>query len=55
MRDERLREGAAVARLQHRRLDLDEAVGVEVAADRRDDAAAQEESAGVSSFISRSR
>ena len=43
VRDERLREGAAVARLQHRRLDLDEAVGVEVAPDRRDDAAAQEE------------
>ena len=41
--DERLREGAAVARLQHRRLDLDEAVGVEVAPDRRDDAAAGEE------------
>ena len=41
--DERLREGAAVARLQHRRLDLDEAVRVEVAPDRGDDAAAGEE------------
>ncbi len=41
--DERLGEGAAVARLQDRRLDLDEPVGVEVAPDRRDDAAAGEE------------
>ena len=40
--DERLREGAAVARLQHRRLDLDEAVRVEVPPDRGDDAAAGE-------------
>ena len=43
VRDERRREGAAVARLQDRCLDLDEAVGVEVPADRRDDAAAQKE------------
>ena len=43
MGDERVREGAAVARLQHRGLDLDEPVGIEVAPDRRDDAAAQQE------------
>ena len=36
-RHERVREGAAVARLQHRRLDLDEALAVEVAPDRGDD------------------
>ena len=35
MGDERLGEGAAVARLQDRRLDLDEAVLVEIAPDRR--------------------
>jgi hypothetical protein len=35
--------GAAVARLQHGRLDFDESVPVEVAADRRDDPRAQEE------------
>ena len=36
MRDERLREAAAVTRLQDRRLDLEEALAVEVGADRRD-------------------
>ena len=40
---ERLRERASVARLEHRRLDLDEAALVEVTADRSDDAAAQDE------------
>jgi hypothetical protein len=40
--DERLCERAAVLRLQDRRLDLDEAVGVEVRADRRDHARADE-------------
>ena len=34
---ERVREGAAVARLEHGRLDLDEALLVEVAPDRGDD------------------
>ena len=55
MRDERLGERAAVARLQDGRLDLDEAALVEVAADGRDDARAQDEVARVSSFTSRSR
>jgi hypothetical protein len=41
--DEGLGERTAVARLQHRRLDLDEAVRVEMAADRRDETAAGEE------------
>ena len=41
MRDERLGEGTAVARLQHRGLDLEEAALVEVAPDRRDHARAQ--------------
>ena len=36
--DERARQGAAVERLQHRRLDLDEAALVEEAADGGDDA-----------------
>ncbi len=40
---ERPRRGAAVERLQHRRLDLDEALLVEVAADRRDRLRAREE------------
>ena len=39
-RDERVGERAAVARLEDRRLDLDEAVAVEVAADRSDHARA---------------
>ena len=43
VRHERMREGAAVARLQHRGLDLDEPVGIQVAPDRGDDAAAHEE------------
>ena len=43
VRDERVRERSAVARLQHRRLHLDEALGVEVAPDRRHDLRAQEE------------
>ena len=43
VRDERVRERAAVPRLQDRRLDLDEAVLVQVAADRGDDPRAQEE------------
>ena len=43
VRHERARERAAVARLQHGRLDLDEALGVEVAADRGDHARADEE------------
>ena len=56
MRDEGMRERAAVARLQHRRLDLDEPFLVEVAADGRDDLRPQEEElARESSFISRSR
>ena len=42
-RHERMSERAPVARLQDRRLDLDEPVRVEVATDRRDDARAQEE------------
>jgi hypothetical protein len=46
---------AAVARLQDRRLDLDEARAVEVAADRGDDRARERKSRRVSSFISRSR
>ena len=37
VRDERVREGAAVARLKHGRLDLDEAGVVQVLPDRRDD------------------
>ena len=37
VRDERLGEPAAVTRLENRRLDLDEALSVEVGADRRDD------------------
>ena len=40
---ERPRQRAAVDRLQHRRLDLDEALVVEEAADRRDDARARDE------------
>ena len=43
MRHERPRRSAAVARLQHRRLDLDEALAVEVGPDRRHDARAQHE------------
>ena len=43
VRHERVRERAAVARLQDRCLDLDEALGVEVAPDRRHDLRAQEE------------
>ena len=43
MRHERPRERAAVARLEHRRLDLDEALAVEVGANRADDARAQHE------------
>ena len=41
VRDERLGEGTAVARLQHRGLDLEKTVLVEVAPDRRDHARAQ--------------
>src|SRR5205085_8559652 len=41
VRDERLREAAAVARLEDRRLDLEEALAVEVAADRGHDARAE--------------
>ena len=43
VRDERTRERAAVARLQHRRLDLDEALAVEVGADGGDDARPEHE------------
>ncbi len=43
MRHERVREGPTEARLQDGRLDLDEALLVEVAADRRDDARPQQE------------
>ncbi len=43
VRDERLGQGAAVERLQHRRLDLDEAARVEEAADGGDDPRALEE------------
>ena len=43
MRHERLGERAAVARLQHGRLHLDEALAVEEAPDRGDDARAQHE------------
>ncbi len=43
VRHEGMRERAAVAGLQHRRLHLDEAFGVEIAPDRRDDLRAQEE------------
>ena len=43
MRDERPRQGAAVQRLQHRRLDLDEAARVQEVADRLDDAGALHE------------
>ena len=43
MRDERLGERAAVARLEDRSLDLDEPARVEVATDRRDELAADEE------------
>src|SRR5207237_5458560 len=39
--DERLREAAAVARLQNRRLDLDKPLAVEVCADLLDDARAR--------------
>ena len=42
VRDERVRERTAVPRLEHRRLDLDEPLVVEVAADRRDDPRTQE-------------
>src|SRR6185295_10478299 len=42
-RGERLGEPAAVARLEDRRLDLDEPVRVEVPADRGDHASAQQE------------
>ena len=41
--DERARQRAAVDRLQHRRLDLDEALVVEEAADRGDDLRARDE------------
>ena len=43
VRDERPRQGAAVQRLQHRRLDLDEAARVQEVADRLDDAGALHE------------
>ena len=43
VRDEGSRQGAAVERLQHRRLDLDEAALVQEAADRGDDARALDE------------
>ena len=43
MRDEGLREGAAVPRLQDRSLHLHEAVFVEPAADRRDQLASKQE------------
>ena len=43
VRHERVRERAAVARLEYGRLDLDEPLAVEVATDRRDDVRAQEE------------
>ena len=43
VRDERVRERPAVARLEHGRLDLDEAFAVEVAPDRRDHLRTQEE------------
>ncbi len=43
MRHERLGERTAVARLQNRRLDLDEPARIEVAADGRDELAADEE------------
>jgi hypothetical protein len=43
VRDERPRQRAAVERLQHRRLDLEEAVLIEVAADGRDDLRAGDE------------
>ena len=43
MRDERAGEGAAVAWLEDRRLDLDEAPLVERAPDRRDDLGARDE------------
>ncbi len=43
VRHERVRERAAVARLEDGRLDLDEPLAVEVATDRRDDLRAQEE------------
>ena len=43
VRDERLGEGAAVARLQNRCLDLDEAVGIEIRTDGRDDSRADDE------------
>jgi hypothetical protein len=41
VRHERLREAAAVARLQHGGLDLEEAGIVELAADGRDDTSAE--------------
>ena len=43
VRDERPRQGAAVERLQHRRLDLDEAALVQEPADGGDDAGALDE------------
>ena len=43
MRDERTREGATVARLQHRSLDLDEALAVEIGAHCGDDPRAEDE------------
>jgi hypothetical protein len=49
------RERAAVARLQDRRLDLDEALLVECPPDGRDHARAVMKTSRVSSFISRSR
>jgi hypothetical protein len=55
VRDERVGERTAVARLEDRRLDLDEAVVVEVAADRGDHRARSSKSARASSLISRSR
>ena len=55
VRDERLGEPAAVARLEDRRLDLDEALAVEVGANLGDDARARRRKRRDSSFISRSR
>ena len=52
VRDERPREGAAVAGLEHRRLDLDEAALVEPAPDRRHHAERVMKAARVSSFTS---
>jgi hypothetical protein len=43
VRDEGLRQRPSVARLENRRLHLGEAVRVQVAADRRDQACAKEE------------